>query len=103
MNMFFRREPLSEPVRLYRRLRKADAAKLAQGAPAGVDTRFVAYSRGCGGGTSFLIREEAPNGACRAYVVLATYEASGVEESSFATPEEAMRFAGRAVEALAGA
>lgn len=100
--MLFRRAPRSEPERLYTLLRRADAARLSAGAPAAAGARYVAYSRGCGGGASFLIREEAANGACRAYAVLALYEASGIEDSSFATPAEALAFVGAAVAALAG-
>lgn len=98
--MFFKRGAQSEQARLYKKLRQADAGKLAKGVSAGGEARYVAYSRGCGGGASFLIREEAPDGGCRAWVVLATYEANGVEDSSFPSAAEAMRFASRAVDAL---
>jgi hypothetical protein len=74
--------------------------KLSRGATAGEDARFVAYSRGCGGGPSFVVREEAADGSCRAYVILATYEPNGVEDSSFPSASEALAFVARAVEGL---
>ncbi|MCI4678142.1 hypothetical protein K9U39_15015 [Rhodoblastus acidophilus] len=96
----FWREKETEQVRLYRVLRGMERARLSRGAAAGGDFRFVAYSRGCGGGTSFLVREETADGACRAYAILATYEPDGVEESSFGSAAEALAFVARAVEAL---
>ncbi len=96
----FWRESESEPVRLYRVLRDMAQDKLSRGATAGVDSRYVAFSRGCGGGPSFVVREEEGDGSCRAYAILATYVSSGVEESSFPSPAEALAFVARAVEAL---
>ncbi len=96
----FWRESESEPVRLYRALRAMAQDRLSQGAAAGADSRYVAFSRGCGGGPSFVVREEEGDGNCRAYAILATYETSGVEESSFPSPAEALAFVARAVEAL---
>ncbi|MGO8739391.1 hypothetical protein [Rhodoblastus sp.] len=96
----FWRQSASEPVRLYRALRDVAQDKLSRGAAAGDETRYVAFSRGCGGGPSFVVREEAPDGKCRAYAILATYASSGVEESSFSSADEALSFVARAVEAL---
>ncbi len=96
----FWRDIESEPVRLYRALRDMAQEKLSRGVTAGADTRYVAFSRGCGGGPSFVVREEEGDGSCRAYAILATYEASGVEESSFPSTAEALAFVARAVEAL---
>ncbi|HUO53998.1 MAG TPA: hypothetical protein VMU18_04625 [Rhodoblastus sp.] len=98
--MLFRRQSEAEPIRLYKILRAMAAKKLSRGAPAGGDARYVAFSRGCGGGASFLVREEAGDGACRAYVILATYAPDGVEDSSFASGAEALAFVARAVESL---
>jgi hypothetical protein len=101
--MLFRRRKESESARLYRALRAFDQERLARGAPAGGDSRYVAFSRGCGGGPSFVIREETAEGACRAYAILALYEEGGIEESSFASPSEAVAFVAAAVERLARA
>ncbi len=98
--MFLSRFKQPERVKLYQSLRKAHHEVLARGAPTGRGTRYVAYSRGCGGGASFLVREEAEDGRCHAYAVLALYEESGIEESSFATCAEAMDFVAAAVKEL---
>ncbi len=97
---FFSRAGEPEQNRLYRALRRASGEALAKGAAAGADSRYVAFSRGCGGGTSFLVREEAVGGACRAYAILALYEESGIEESSFGSKTEALAFVARAIAAL---
>ncbi len=96
----FWREQESEPIRLYKALRDMAQDRLSRGAPSGAETRYVAFSRGCGGGPSFVVREEAADGGCRAYAILATYEPSGVEESSFPSASEALAFVARAVEGL---
>ncbi len=98
--MLFKRRTEREPARLYRTLRTMDQERLARGAPTGGNGRIVAFSRGCGGGPSFVIREEAADGACRAYAILALYEESGIEESSFASASDAMAFVASAVERL---
>jgi hypothetical protein len=89
-----------DPIGLYRSLRAASAQDLARGADSGRGTRFVAYGRGCSGGPSFLVREESAEGEARAWAILATYETSGIEDSSFATPDEALAFVAEAVAAL---
>lgn len=97
---FFSRASEPEPNRLYRALRRANGDALARGVAAGADSRYVAFSRGCGGGMSFLIREEEAGGACRAFAILALYEDGGIEESSFGSKPEALAFVARAVAAL---
>jgi hypothetical protein len=96
----FWRETESEPIRLYKALRGMAQDRLSRGAPSGGDSRYVAFSRGCGGGASFVVREEAADGSCRAYAILAAYEPSGVEESSFPSASQALAFVARAVEGL---
>ncbi|WP_298425308.1 hypothetical protein [Rhodoblastus sp.] len=98
--MFFRREKELEQDRLYRALRGMSQERLARGAPAGAESRYVAFSRGCGGGASFLVREEATDGTCRAFAILATYEPDGVEQSSFVSAADALGFVARAVDSL---
>ncbi len=95
--MFFKRDREAEQVGLYRTLRRTPHEVLIGGVPTGRGTRYVAYSRGCGGGASFLVREEAADGTCRAFAILALYEESGIEDSSFASSAEAMAFVASAV------
>ncbi len=98
--MLFDRFRRPERVKLYQALRRSHYEALARGAPTGRGTRYVAYSRGCGGGASFLVREEGDGGICHAYAVLALYEESGIEESSFSSSAEAMAFVASAVKEL---
>lgn len=98
--MFFKREKKPELLRLYQALKKAHHEVLTGGVTTDRNTRYVAYSRGCGGGPSFLIREETADGACTAYAILALYEESGIEKSSFATPADALAFVATAVKEL---
>ncbi len=100
--MFLRRNDKPERVRLYDILRRSDFGRLTAGVPTGRGTRYVAYSRGCGGGASFLVREETETGACHAYAILATYEESGIEQSSFESAPEAMEFVAAAIQLLCG-
>jgi hypothetical protein len=91
----------SEPVRLYRALAKAHAGTALQGPlDRARGTRYVVYSRGCGGGASLLIREEAADGTCRSHAVLATYMPDGIEHSSFDSPAQALAFVADAVDEL---
>jgi hypothetical protein len=100
--MFFKADKKPEQDRLYQILRRADFDRLRTGAPTGRGTRYVAYSRGCGGGASFLVREEDETGGCRAYAILATYEESGIEDSSFASAPDALDFVSTAIRHLCG-
>lgn len=86
---------------LYTRMRNTDQEVLRAGAPTGRGTYYRIFNRGCGGGASFLVREESlPDNDCKAWVVFATHAEDGIESSSFSTAEEAKAFVKAAVEAL---
>ncbi|KJS40436.1 MAG: hypothetical protein VR70_05745 [Rhodospirillaceae bacterium BRH_c57] len=87
--------------KLYTRMRNTDQEAMRAGAETGRGTYYRIFNRGCGGGSSFLIREESlPDNACSAWVVFATHADDGIESSSFPTHEEAAAFVQAAVNAL---
>lgn len=86
---------------LYDRMRRSDLEVLRSGADTGRGTSYRIFTRGCGGGSSFLVREEKmPENACHAWVVFALGVDGGIESSSFPTPAEAQAFVHAAVEAV---
>lgn len=86
---------------LYKRMRATDLDVLRDGGDTGRGTQYRIFTRGCGGGSSFLVREEKmPENDCQAWVVFALGVDGGIESSSFATPQDAQDFVRAAVGAI---
>ncbi|MGC2854406.1 hypothetical protein ACM64Y_02940 [Novispirillum sp. DQ9] len=99
--MLFKKSDQPEHFKLYTRMRNTDQEHMRDGAPTGRGTFYRIFNRGCGGGSSFLVREESlPDNDCKAWVVYATHAEGGIDSSSFPTPQEARAFVEAAVNAL---
>lgn len=99
--MLFKKTHHPAHFALYTRMRNTDQDAMRAGADTGRGTYYRIFNRGCGGGSSFLVREESlPDNDCKAWVVFATHADNGIESSSFPTPEDAAAFVRAAVDAL---